>query len=81
MITGILGVIISLFSFGFGGFIFSVAGIVLGFIGRKKEPAAKGMWLTGIITGFAGILLSIILWVVLGIAIAIAANNPATFSY
>jgi len=39
--------------------------VVLGFIGRKKEPAAKGMWLTGIILGFVGIaiaLLSIIFW-------------------
>jgi len=38
---------------------------VLGFIGRRKEPAAKGMWLTGIILGFVGIamaLLSVIFW-------------------
>jgi hypothetical protein len=41
------------------------AAVVLGFIGRSKEPAAKGMWLTGIILGFVGIaigLLSIVLW-------------------
>jgi multisubunit Na+/H+ antiporter MnhB subunit len=41
------------------------AAVVLGFLGRKKEPAAKGMWLTGMILGFVGIaigLLSIILW-------------------
>jgi len=39
--------------------------VVLGFIGRRKEPAAKGMWLTGIILGFVGIamaLLSVIFW-------------------
>ena len=39
--------------------------VVLGFIGKSKEPAARGMWLTGIILGFVGIaiaLLSIILW-------------------
>ena len=39
--------------------------VVLGFIGRRKEPQAKAMWLTGIILGFVGIamaLLSIIFW-------------------
>ena len=39
--------------------------VVLGFIGKRKEPSAKGMWLTGIILGFVGLavaLLSIILW-------------------
>jgi hypothetical protein len=41
------------------------AAVVLGFLGKKKEPAAKGMWLTGIVLGFVGVgigLLSIILW-------------------
>jgi hypothetical protein len=41
------------------------AAVVLGFLGKKKEPAAKGMWLTGIILGFVGVgiaLISIILW-------------------
>ncbi|WP_400996131.1 hypothetical protein [Agromyces sp. GXQ0307] len=41
------------------------AAIVLGFLGRSKEPSAKGMWLTGLILGFVGIgiaLLSFLLW-------------------
>jgi multisubunit Na+/H+ antiporter MnhB subunit len=44
------------------------AAVVLGFIGRRKEPAAKGMWLTGIILGFVGIviaIISIVAWAVL----------------
>jgi len=44
------------------------AAVVLGFIGKSKEPQAKGMWLTGIILGFVGIgiaLLSFVLWGVL----------------
>lgn len=43
------------------------AAVVLGFIGKKKEPAAKGMWLTGIILGFVGVaigLLSLLLWAI-----------------
>jgi hypothetical protein len=45
--------------------IIPAAAVVLGFLGRRKEPAAKGMWLTGIILGFAGLaiaVLSIIFW-------------------
>ncbi len=44
------------------------AAIVLGFLGKKKEPAAKGMWLTGIILGFIGIavaLISLLIWIAL----------------
>ena len=71
LIAGIIGVV--------GGFavvwipivggimqlIIPAGAVVLGFIGRRKEPAAKGMWLTGIILGFVGIamaLLSVIFW-------------------
>ena len=42
--------------------------VVLGFIGRKREPQAKAMWLTGLILGFIGLalgLLSIVFWAVL----------------
>jgi hypothetical protein len=42
------------------------AAVVLGFLGKAKEPfAPKGLWLTGVILGFVGIgiaLLSLLLW-------------------
>lgn len=72
LITGILGVLISIF--GGWGFIFSVAAVVLGFLGRSKEPAAKGMWLTGLILGFVGIALSII-WLIIFIVIFASAAS------
>ena len=53
---------------GFTG-IFSIAGIVLGFLGRSKEPNGKGLAMAGIITGFVGLALGlvwIIVWLVLG---------------
>lgn len=84
LITGILGILISIFG-GFG-FLLSIAAIVLGFVGRKKEVAAKGLWMTGIITGFVGIAMSIA-WLIFYILIAIAfGSDPgmldryATFS-
>jgi len=67
--------LIALVTLGIGGFIFSVPSIVLGFLGRKKEPAAKGMWLTGLMTGFAGILLSIGLLIGLIIVVVVARES------
>lgn len=46
-----------------------LAAVILGFLGRKKEPqAAKGLWLTGIILGFIGLaaaLLALVIWLIL----------------
>jgi hypothetical protein len=72
LITGILGVLISIF--GGWGFLFSVAAVVLGFLGRSKESAARGMWLTGLILGFVGIALSII-WLIIFIIIFASAAS------
>lgn len=79
MIAGIVGIVISLFGFGFG-LIFSIGAVVLGFLGKKREPAAKGFWLTAIITGFVGIALSIIFGIVL-LFIIIGAANSGYSSY
>jgi len=46
-------------SFGIG-FFAAIAAIILGFIAKKNQPYAKGMWLTGIITGFVTVGLSVI---------------------
>ncbi|CAN5294710.1 hypothetical protein BH09ACT6_BH09ACT6_14090 [soil metagenome] len=79
MVAGILGILISFVSLGIGGFIFSVAAVVLGFLGRRKEPAARGFWLTALITGFAGIALSIILILVFIIAVVSSVNTSYTY--
>lgn len=71
LISGILGVLTGFF---FVGIVFSIAGVVLGFLGKSKEPGAKGMWLTGIITGFVGILLFVIVLIVV-IAAAAYVNS------
>jgi hypothetical protein len=66
-IIGIIGLPVAFVPF-VGGImaLFLPAGaIVLGFLGKSKEPQARGFWLTGIITGFVGVaiaLLSIIIW-------------------
>ncbi len=74
LIFGILGVVTSLLLVG-SGILPGIAGVVLGFIARRREPSAKGMWLTGIITGFVAIAIAIVIWIGLAIVYAIALNN------
>lgn len=59
MILGIVGLVITIFAWGFG-FVFSAPAVVLGFLARRREPGAHGMALAAIITGFAGIAVSLI---------------------
>jgi len=67
LVAGIIGVISSFF---YIGALFGIAAIVLGFIGKGKEPRAKGFWLTGIILGFVAVVIEIIFIVVLVIIVA-----------
>lgn len=80
MILGILGIVISLFAWGFG-FVLSVAAVVLAFIGRKREPHGRAFWLTGMITGFAGIALAVIFGVIalLGFLFLMGVSNSYTY--
>lgn len=45
------------------------AAVVLGFLGKQREPwAQKGLWLTGIVLGFVGLaiaIISLIGWIIL----------------
>jgi hypothetical protein len=79
IVSLILGILGFLGSFCFGsGFLFGAVAIVLGIIGRGKEPKGKGMALAGIITGALAVVGSIIVWIVLGIA---AASSSSYYTY
>lgn len=69
LVGGGLGVL----SCGYGA-IFGIAGIVLGIMGRKKEPNGKGLALAGIITGAVSVVLGAIWLVVYLLAFAAAAS-------
>jgi hypothetical protein len=76
LIFGILGVLLSLFLFG-TGFLPGAAAVVLGFLGRRKEPQAKGMWLTGLITGFVAVGIAIVIWIGLAVLVGVAGASSS----
>lgn len=85
LITGILGLLGSWIGFfslvGLIGIFLPIAAIVTGFLGKKKEPqAAKGLWLTGLITGFIGLALTVLFVILSTIAIA-ALGDYSSFEY
>ena len=63
-----LGALVFSWALGFG-LLVAIAAVVLGFLGKSKEPQApKWMWLVGIITGFVAIGIAIIVlifWIAL----------------
>ncbi|TFD89633.1 hypothetical protein E3T56_02830 [Cryobacterium psychrotolerans] len=70
LVAGVIGIVGSPIAFipfvgGVLGLFFPAGAIVLGFLGKSREPRARGLWLTGIITGIVGVavaLLSLVLW-------------------
>ena len=68
-ILGLAGLVFS-WALGFG-FLVALAAVILGFLGKAKEPQApKWMWLVGIITGFVAIFIALIVLIFWIIALA-----------
>lgn len=78
LVGGILGVVIGFFGW---GLLFSIAGVVLGHLGRKREPNGKGMALAGLITGYVGIAINVIVLIIAIIAIIAAFSMSSTYDY
>lgn len=57
MILGILGVLSGFFGW---GLLFAIGAAVLGHMGHRREPWAKGFWLTALITGYVGIAINVV---------------------
>jgi len=58
LVFGIMGVI---FSFFLLGLLPAIAGVILGHLGLKREPHARGMSIGGLVTGYVGVGISL-LW-------------------
>jgi hypothetical protein len=77
LVLGILGVAAGFVGF---GLLFSIGAVVLGHLGQRREPGAKGFWLTGLITGYLGIAINVIVLAFLIIAFfALAGSVPMNY--
>ena len=76
MVLGIVGL--------FLGALLSIAAVITGHMAQKQQPNARAFWLTGLITGYTGILLGLIavvlfvLWLTF-IFSFVAATGTSTF--
>ena len=72
MILGILGFVIGFVG---GGLLFSIGAVVLGHLGQRREPAGRGFWITGLVTGYVGVVVNlavIAVWVAVLVGFAAA---------
>ena len=57
MITGIAGIFLG------GFFLASLAAIITGHMAQKRQPYARAFWLTGLITGYIGIGIAVVVFI------------------
>jgi hypothetical protein len=70
MILGIAGVVfLSL------GFLPALGAVITGHLASRSQPYAKGFWMTGLVTGYIGIAISVIF---VGFFILVALVAPST---
>lgn len=72
MILGIVGILGSGF-----GLLVSIAAVITGHMAQRRQPYARGFWLTGLITGYVGILFGLIVtaFIIFGIILALSDNS------
>jgi hypothetical protein len=51
------------------GFLASIAAVVTGHLAQKRQPYARGFWITGLITGYLGILIGLVFGFILIISL------------
>lgn len=76
MVCGIAGLLFALFSF---GFLPALAAVITGHLAQKRQPYAKPFWLSGLITGYLGILIGVITAIFWIVVILIAAASYARY--
>ena len=60
-ILSVVGAVIgAVISFAGWGVLLPIAAIILGLVGRSREKAPKRLWLTGVLLGLAGLIVSVI---------------------
>lgn len=65
MVTGIAGVLLS---FGGLGLLPALAAVITGHMARTRNPEGRPFWLTGMITGYVGLGLSVVIGLIVVVA-------------
>jgi hypothetical protein len=82
----VLGIVSILLAFAGMGLLTAIAGAIIGHVAQKKEGVAgRGFWLTGLITNYVALGISVITLIVLivlfgGIFLFAVSSSPSTFS-
>jgi hypothetical protein len=72
MVTGIAGILFAFLPS-------AIAAVILGHLAQRRQPAGRPFWLTGLITGYIGILFGIIITIVVIALIVFAYNAPSDY--
>lgn len=75
LVCGLSGLFLSIFAL---GFLPAVAAVITGHLAAKRQPLAKGYWLTGLISGYIGIVISVLIvlfWVFFLLIVGISARQ------
>ena len=78
LITGIGSVLLAFVGI---GFLPAVAAVVLGHLAQRRQPYARALWITGLVTGYVGLGISLISGLVLLIAIIAGIASSTGYGY
>ncbi len=78
MITGIAAVLLSFAGF---GFLPAVAAVILGHIAQRRQPYARALWITGLITGYVALGISLITGIVALVFFIAAFSSSGYYGY
>jgi hypothetical protein len=67
----LVGIGALLLSFASLGFLPAIAAVILGHLGQRRQPYARALWMTGLITGYIALGISLI-WFLFGLIAVIA---------
>ena len=68
MVCGIASIVFSLIWFGFFP---ALAAVITGHLAMKRQPAARGFWITGLITGYIGLAIGIFAFLFIVLAVLV----------
>jgi hypothetical protein len=63
------------------GLVPAIAAIITGHIAQKKQPYARPFWLTGLITGYVGAAIGLIVTIIVIFGFVLTVVSPDQYTY